>query len=1365
MSNKYNPNEASEFDTLIADAAAQNGISYNLLRKQLWTESRFKADALSPTGPKGIAQFTKATGSAYGLSDADRLDPAKSINAAARHVADLTKKFNGDELKAMLAYNQGEGNLGKPQLEAYDKGDFANISEEGRNYMRTLLDVSKSDRSGDFEVFGGITPKSKAVSYDTAMDGISKKQQVTTDLPESSGFNVVGKEQEAAATPFAQDYYKEYGEAVSEAEGIRTASRLRNTQWYEVGSPLWKIGRAFKGTKDATKGELATSMLGVAFRAGREDNSFDMVADTFAPTRLNSHTWTPEELEKIRTQVKNPNYINVVTGGSPENLDALIKMANDNFEYDSKTAKAGLGAQLVGGLAGAAFDPVSYVPLAGQAGKAVGIGGKVTKALSVGAQASALNVISEGARINIAGGEAHYKEAALGGLVFGAGMSALSQSLSKAAPNGQQAVDPIQSTSTRLEARMEALAKSPDDVNIFDPSAIKLQDGEALNVGAHGVPYADAPSSLGAHGDVRLTSGAVLSGANPLNPKTLDAVAQVAQAERAAKGFSMGKTTGGLMRDYDEVSMVIMRSENNTVRAIGSDLVRPTTGLESGAGGKFGATASDIVERLKGTDHQFFNDFTDLQAKALKDVRHDLAAQGYSVAEQKQFISRRVAEAVEDITGSKASKLTGPEQELVNVIRDHHNYKAEALKNPSLFGNEVDASKAMMSGSHFEGGYYPVRYDTGARAMYLEKLGGDVQDLKEAVKASMLGSYRSNPNIKTRVDAYIKTTGETVEQYAERKSFGIANAGGDAKAAYGQSGMLDDIPVDNTKLGNNDYLEERHLFGSDFEVTLRDGSTFSINDLRHFDMEDVLPAYNRRINGDIAILGGTGKTTRELTAEIDNVVNAAANDHKARYEAESLYEVVKVLTGRSRRDPEGTLATLARSMNDVSYTAKNTYMGVQNYTEIASMVTRGGTDSLVRSIPALGKYVSKKNKLNATEALEVNSLLFGKELDASIMPKRADIVERLRMGGASNSMATSVGTLKWATGRMAARFPMSRVMVSTTNHIVRAARIETLGDIAAHVHTGKASKMSDGLRKSAGINEAQWSDIKSFMKEHTVRDSNTGEINFVNKEAMRTDPRSMSLWRLADHVASETILRPDKVSMQSARQSGAYASMAMQFKNFVMRSVNGRTVRRYYEATKNGRALDQSMSVAIELMLAGGFAALRAHSVALGMQDADAKRYLANALKPEVLAIGALTRSTTLGAPIGMYGFVAQPLNLPMADLLQSYRTSINPKPPMPKADRVSKGGKSGDDPLSGFIDRSLEQVPALQWGKDAAAAIHNASMMSAATRGTDATAAADATYRSLSRVVPNDPVTQFFLKTYFEENVGIYLDQQRAKK
>ncbi len=72
------------------------------------------------------------------------------------------------------------------------KGDFGSISEEGRNYMRKLLDVAKSPNSGALEAFGGITPKGKGIPAEDAFKGIAKAGKVGTELPESHGFDVEG---------------------------------------------------------------------------------------------------------------------------------------------------------------------------------------------------------------------------------------------------------------------------------------------------------------------------------------------------------------------------------------------------------------------------------------------------------------------------------------------------------------------------------------------------------------------------------------------------------------------------------------------------------------------------------------------------------------------------------------------------------------------------------------------------------------------------------------------------------------------------------------------------------------------------------------------------------------------------------------------------------------------------------------------------------------------------------------------------------------------------------------------------------------------------------------------------------------------
>ncbi|MFK9938726.1 transglycosylase SLT domain-containing protein, partial [Klebsiella pneumoniae] len=127
----------SDYDGIFQKAADSHGVSYDLLRKLSFNESSFNPKAVSKTGPKGIMQFTRNTARAMGLNVTDgdddgRYNPELAIDAGAKLLANLVKKYNGDELKAALAYNQGEGPAGAPQLQAYDKGDFGSISEEGR---------------------------------------------------------------------------------------------------------------------------------------------------------------------------------------------------------------------------------------------------------------------------------------------------------------------------------------------------------------------------------------------------------------------------------------------------------------------------------------------------------------------------------------------------------------------------------------------------------------------------------------------------------------------------------------------------------------------------------------------------------------------------------------------------------------------------------------------------------------------------------------------------------------------------------------------------------------------------------------------------------------------------------------------------------------------------------------------------------------------------------------------------------------------------------------------------------------------------------------------------------------------------------
>src|SRR5215471_18394498 len=71
---------------VIEEAARANLIPAGLLTHLLWTESRFQADAVSPKGALGVAQFMPQTADERGLSDP--FDPDEAIPQAARLLAD-----------------------------------------------------------------------------------------------------------------------------------------------------------------------------------------------------------------------------------------------------------------------------------------------------------------------------------------------------------------------------------------------------------------------------------------------------------------------------------------------------------------------------------------------------------------------------------------------------------------------------------------------------------------------------------------------------------------------------------------------------------------------------------------------------------------------------------------------------------------------------------------------------------------------------------------------------------------------------------------------------------------------------------------------------------------------------------------------------------------------------------------------------------------------------------------------------------------------------------------------------------------------------------------------------------------------------
>jgi len=98
---------SGEYESLIAQAAARNGVDPAVLHGLIQQESGFDPNATSSAGASGLTQLMPGTASSLGV--ADPLNPAESIEGGARYLSQMISRFGGNTADALAAYNAGPG--------------------------------------------------------------------------------------------------------------------------------------------------------------------------------------------------------------------------------------------------------------------------------------------------------------------------------------------------------------------------------------------------------------------------------------------------------------------------------------------------------------------------------------------------------------------------------------------------------------------------------------------------------------------------------------------------------------------------------------------------------------------------------------------------------------------------------------------------------------------------------------------------------------------------------------------------------------------------------------------------------------------------------------------------------------------------------------------------------------------------------------------------------------------------------------------------------------------------------------------------------------------------------------------------------
>jgi membrane-bound lytic murein transglycosylase D len=136
-------------------------------------ESAWNPRVSSWAGASGLWQFVRSSGTQYGLRQTAWVDERNGIekptSASARYLKDLARRYNGDWLLAMAAYNTGALNVDR----AISRAGVANywkimpyIAQETRNYVPNILAVILIAKNPEKYGFKGIRPEAP-MSYET----------------------------------------------------------------------------------------------------------------------------------------------------------------------------------------------------------------------------------------------------------------------------------------------------------------------------------------------------------------------------------------------------------------------------------------------------------------------------------------------------------------------------------------------------------------------------------------------------------------------------------------------------------------------------------------------------------------------------------------------------------------------------------------------------------------------------------------------------------------------------------------------------------------------------------------------------------------------------------------------------------------------------------------------------------------------------------------------------------------------------------------------------------------------------------------------------------------------------------------------
>jgi soluble lytic murein transglycosylase-like protein len=119
----------SQYDNIINIIARGQGVSPTLIKSVIEVESGYDPNAKSSKGAMGLMQLMPGTAQDLGVSDP--WNPTENITAGTKYLSWLIRKYDGNIMKALAAYNAGPN--------AVDTYGGIPPYQETTNYVRSVL--------------------------------------------------------------------------------------------------------------------------------------------------------------------------------------------------------------------------------------------------------------------------------------------------------------------------------------------------------------------------------------------------------------------------------------------------------------------------------------------------------------------------------------------------------------------------------------------------------------------------------------------------------------------------------------------------------------------------------------------------------------------------------------------------------------------------------------------------------------------------------------------------------------------------------------------------------------------------------------------------------------------------------------------------------------------------------------------------------------------------------------------------------------------------------------------------------------------------------------------------------------------------